>query len=327
METPAYNLVYFHEWSDLLGRLKEARIPTIVLGGVALAELLYPRLERPLSADIDLLVKPANALHLDNVFKDAGYYPTPGCGEQHYYKHKIHYYNVDVHYHLWYLRDEELEGLWQNAHPFRLTLNGETQVKPLRGPEVISSQATSFGNGTEALTLASDDALIYTALHMVARHGMIKQKWLEDISRLIAANGLNWNQLITKIKRYHLEVPLYYALKSAHSVRLPNEIMECIKPRRSQWLASTFYQRALAVPVPRICHFLQLLARSTWSERRDYLKRLFFPPKDFLSQRYNISRRRFSILFYPVRATMHLLRATKLLIQFSWHWFLSSKSA
>lgn len=289
----ARNILIYHELRNILRLFNESGIKTIVIGGAALAEKIYPDISlRPIS-DIDLLAREDSLGRIDEILGKSGYDSENARNDEIHYKNNspdftIH---IDLHSQLPYLDESGHNGLWDRAVKTELT-------------------------GTEAYILSPEDALIYAATDAAVYHSRITPAVLNDIALIIrqADESLKWDQVIGIIKRYHLEAPLYYTFRQAQlkvQAGIPNVVMGALKPCGVKALELRFYRYLLNRPKESgddIALISRFLARPG---RAGLLKESFLPPPDFMQRRYGPAFDRAPYLFYLMRFINHFWRITR----------------
>lgn len=145
------NMHLYHELGKVLGLLRHAQIPVIVLKGAHLAERIYGNRALRSMSDVDLMVLKDDLTRAEVVLLGMGYTPLP-------------YSRDDKH--LCYTRRES--GLWLEVHwkllpsvyPFALDTDGQWN-------------RSEFANiaGCEVAVLCPEDLLLHLCLHAWA-HGL-----------------------------------------------------------------------------------------------------------------------------------------------------------
>lgn len=268
------NAAALDQFHALAALFERARIPFVVLKGLAVLIQFYGiRGTRPLS-DVDLLVHEADLGAIDTLLTGAGYtrqidgnpcYASPGNGLA-----------FDLVTTLWYLDKQGLAELWANARP-----------------RILHSRTVSL--------LAADDLLIHLTAYAVIHRGALTPAWEQDLRLLLLRETIDWPAVTHKARQYSLSVPLSYGLTYLRhrmpALPIPESALQALTPagffeRSLYWL---LHRLVTAQPLPELGHFLIWLTRPAggkWSS----LRHIFFPPSDFLSYRYGTAAARRPVL-------------------------------
>lgn len=261
----------FHALATLFER---ARIPFVVLKGLAVLLQLYGiRGTRPLS-DVDLLVHEADLGTIDHILTEAGYtrqidgnpcYASPGNSLA-----------FDLVTSLWYLDEPGLAELWANARP-----------------QILHPHTVSL--------LAADDLLIHLTAYAVIHRGALTPAWEQDLRLLLLRETIDWTAVTRKARQYSLSVPLLYGLTYLRhrmpTLPIPESALQALTPagcfeRSLYWLLQRL---VTAQPIPELGHFLIWLTRpagGTWPS----LRQIFIPSSAFLGYRYGTAATRRPVL-------------------------------
>ncbi len=188
------NQLLFHRVGQLLPRLSEAGIDTLLLKGVALSTLYYDDLgARPMD-DIDLLVRRAQAAAAMAVLQANGWRPvTPRPETRLDALHADAFMddggrNLDLHWSaLWELPDDA--DLWAGA--VETTLNG------------VPTRA-----------LGHADQLLQVCVHGLRWASVPPIRWVADATRIVEVAGdeLDWQRVVRIARANELTLGLQYAL-------------------------------------------------------------------------------------------------------------------
>lgn len=292
----ARNILIYHELKKILKLFNESAIKTIVIGGAALAEKVYPDISlRPIS-DLDLLVKKDSLGLIDKILRRADYDLEIGRNDEIHYKNispdfTIH---IDLHSQLPYLDERGYDNIWART------------VKTVLA-------------GTDAHVLSPEDALIYAATDATVYHARPSHAALNDIA-LITRNSdrnIDWTEVINQIKRFRLEAPLYYIFQKANlsvNAGIPDEAIRAIKPTGKKALELSLYnivlnQRSYSDRIgDDVVPILRFITRPY---RTRLLQESFFPPEDFMNRRYGLMFNKMPYVFYLLRLMGNFWRITR----------------
>jgi len=210
--------------------LNSCGIPSIVLKGPVLADLLYKDLSARTSKDLDVLVPAERIQEAHNILLGLGFrcddsaLPAVISGDvkkwdrtDHHISYSHNKSNVQVELH-WRLNpDDDCEPLFDE----------------LWGRKQISSVACN-----PTWVLGNEDLFCYLITHG-ARHGWFRLRWIVDIERLLR-RSLNWDKLLPLLDRYQAKVASGQALilvKELFRVTIPEPLESLMIDERSVILA------------------------------------------------------------------------------------------
>jgi hypothetical protein len=201
----AYSIVLYSnmylstELEQVIAAFNKYNIPTIVLKGTVLAELLYENLALRSVKDVDLLVPLNQVSTAISLLIDLGYRrSTLLLNEKHPFHEvpfvkpgKIPIY-IEVHRQL---DDNRLmtvseEEIWRRARPVEL-------------------------HGDVVMVLSPEDTLLFQADQY--SKNITKLKSLRDVAQILKKydQSLNWSYIIKSAHIWQIEIPSYYALRQA----------------------------------------------------------------------------------------------------------------
>jgi len=258
----------------ILGLLQVGRIPAIPYKGPTLAQRLYGHLSLRPFCDLDLLVRPSEALTTMRVLESAGYrsesrfsaaqqaaYLRSGC--EFVLRNDEGPAIVELHWRV-------VPGNWAVEFDFE---------------DLLSRAETTLVAGTAVLSLAPADLLLVLCVHG-CKHLWEKLGMVCDVAQLVRAGGLNWEAVLRRAHELGTQRILLLGLTLAHDLLqapVPPEILG--KARRDRWVPS------LAAEVERgLCQVespANALLRRNWfalrsrerpADRARYLLRSAFTP-------------------------------------------------
>lgn len=201
----ALYLIFASELERLLPLFDQAKVPVIILKGMALTENLYgdPGL-RP-AQDIDLLIHKQDWLKADRILRNEGYLIDHSHDEkvvwQHSYLHWEKHVAVDLHWHITTVYNFNrttginLAEMWAGAKKF------------------------SIGDAS-TLVFNPEDQLIYLAVHLAVHHNFDTLIKLCDINQVVIRYKgiLDWAKLIRKARTYQVKNMVYFSLYFAKTL-------------------------------------------------------------------------------------------------------------
>lgn len=287
------NTIICRECARLLERCRQARIPIVLLKGVALANSLYPDSAARALGDIDVLVHAEDLARMRDLILDSGYTVRPDLSEkfrdefesaQTYVRTAEPSLVVDVHRHLFnvpYFRESiALDWFWDSTTPVRV-------------------------EGQEGLMFGPTAQLLHLSGHYAFHHQTEGLRWLYDLVLLVVRHDaeISWAQALATARRFGLSRAVQYALADmgeVWGVPLSAEAQLALRQHRPSWRERLAFA-AITAPQNR--------ARILWDSwsmpgRRGglaYLGRSMFPETSYMMQRYKIADRRLLPLFYVWR--------------------------
>jgi hypothetical protein len=227
----ARNLLLYQDLARVLGALRQAEIPVIVLKGAHLAALVYRDSALRFVGDIDLLVTKAHTCRAAALLQQLGYRLAEELNEVWFnHRHAIHlpelinppHPRIDLH---WRIHSEQpAEGesrLWGRARPAKL-------------------------GDTDALVLSPEDLVLHLCLHGGGLHLFalgLRLMW--DLRATIDryTGELDWHLLVDLGKAWRMENCLHLVLRMARELAgapVPPPALEALQPTddfEAHWLA------------------------------------------------------------------------------------------
>lgn len=229
--TVARNNLNAQAVSELLAAFREARVPLLVLKGVALLNTVYREAQQLRSfVDIDLLVREADLSRAHGVLVDLGYTPQ-GDGMT---------VSPDMYHLPMYMRaGERVElhfDLAKGHAPFRVAL-----------PELWSRARSIPVNGEEMLVFSPEDMLLHGAMHLSFHKEFVSRplRQLRDLGEIISKERVRWDQLVDLASRYRAERSLYYALRLVRDLLdapVPANVLSALRQPIGKWELALFSQ-------------------------------------------------------------------------------------
>jgi len=295
----ARNLQIFNELSNILQLLKQNNIDCIVLKGGYLASKIYPQIGLRVLFDIDLLFQEKDLASAQKILIKHGYMNSSLI-------------SLDLHWYLEQFLDLDMQYVWQN------TLRTEIEDAP-------------------ALVLCPEINIIHLCIHMGMHHlfqdGALRA--LCDIKELIIKQKkIDWLFLNKLCERWGVKECVLLSLKIVDEfLGLPENIsikksfnevdVELLEWAKKQIICHPYSETGSKDLSP---YFWKLWSEESLIEKIKAFKRLIFPPKEMVSQKYpsvsgSINNRikyikRFREFIFPyLRITMHLITRQKDAVQ------------
>lgn len=207
-----------------LAALNAANIDVMLLKGAALACTTYGSFVARPMRDIDLLVRPAEAIAARTVLLELGWQSDPDIPEDSLY---------GAHQHLAPLRDASGRGLWleihrsllASGHPFRFT---EEEIWE-------SALPVTVGTGNARVMHPAHHGA-YLAIHFAWSHKLKTGAWhtFRDLDALTTAGTLDWEMLVNTARDWGASSCCYWTLELAghlSGLRVPEAVIDRVRPR------------------------------------------------------------------------------------------------
>ncbi len=303
LQTVHRSVLLFGHFSKVVNALQRAEIEVIALKGVYLSDHLYTEIGLRQFSDIDLLIRPDKTLQAVEILQSLGYKYKEAVPVSEFIRQKSDY-----------------------VHLPPMILNGasiELHVKLHRGGEkynvnidrVFATKIQASINGNEVYALDTMHQLIHIAVH-AHKHfeeGNVNFSSFMDLANLVDTMpddfySKSFERLcevygVTEIVfRYLLLVHEFFQLD-----KMPEAILDkyskCItvkhKNKFIMYLQGYKYTESAKTAIPGHINNLRLLSGS--KEKAKYLFDLFFPPKSFMVDKYNIRNEKLYLFYYPYR--------------------------
>ena len=285
MDVQALVQFAFMRWplAALLGACADASLDVIVLKGAALAETVYdsPAL-RPFG-DIDVLVRPEDALRAHGLLSALGYvcddhawagFRAGRSCEANFFQHNAQG-PVVVELHTSLLNNPLLsravhvdtDGLWRRALSACLA-------------------------GQNARVLGPEDQIFHLCLHL-AGHYFAAPKSIQDIAQVCAARTVDWPLFVSVCRAARAETAGYaglFAAMTVYGIEIPPIVINSLAPRFHRRLLEQLVAGQAArdaAPEPEHRRFLLLWLLLGHAGARFFaVRHLFFPARAWLHAHY-----------------------------------------
>lgn len=231
----AYNLYLKHDLHRVAEAFEAAKIPWMLIKGVALAESVYGGIANRPMVDNDIVVLPPWVEQAHQVLVGLGFYDRPGnqlvLNRQADFEHPMHYPHSEVH--------TGLELHWHIYAP-ELFRGG---VEPFFERAIVRTLA-----GIPVLTLNNEDRLVQLATHW-AQHGLSKPTILLDIAKVwncqyLAEHVIDLSALVRRLDEVGATHVLALALEILEQRdQLLHPIPKRLQTRRASGFGRLFRER------------------------------------------------------------------------------------
>lgn len=290
-------------FSKVVNALQTAAIEVVALKGVYLSEHLYHEIGLRQFSDIDLLIRPDKTMKAVEILQSMGYHYKEAVPVSEFIRQKSDY----VH-----LPPMILNGVSIELH-VKLHRGGEKYMVNI--DRVFATKIPALIHGTSVFALEPMHQLIHIALH-AHKHfeeGNVNFSSFMDLANLIDTvpddfYSKSFEKLCaiygaTEIVfRYLLLVHEFFQLN-----KIPSDVLDkyakCVNSKHKQlfirYLKGYKFTEPAKTAIPGHITNLRLLTGS--KEKAKYVFDLFFPPKTFMIDKYNIRNDKFYLLYYPYR--------------------------
>jgi len=303
LSSSARNLYLSSELEKVLGKLRCAGIPVIVLKGAHLGEIIYRNAALRPMIDVDLLIRESDITRAEVILSELGYSTQGDYKRDRKDRFHLVYHSsqntvlIELHWHL--IRPGsplkiDIEGLWRRARR-----------------EVIVN--------VEVSVLSIEDLLLYqcyhTSKHLFCLYGL---RSLYDISIILDHYGsqIQWETVIHRSREWKIDKCVFLTLllsKELLDVHIRDEVLDSLRP-------GNYNRQTLNLAVEQIFGYrkayplLSVHIAQMWNVNRPYnkaaifLKRVF-PSRTEMSRMYNIS------LNSPLILLLYLVRFKDLILR------------
>jgi hypothetical protein len=240
LSNTACNISHLENLTQLIRKLKEEKVPVIILKGAALCETIYPHTGIRTFCDLDILIHKKDIPKVIETLKQLDYSISHTHAQHHFsaFQKSARTLPLEVHWNLVndaspfqkYAFKLSMDKLWQEALPLELS-------------------------GTDALWLSPEHQLISLSVHML-KEGYSHRKWLLDIYYLLEfyKEKMDWQKLLDDCREFHTTRPVYYALSTLDEVFhmaemnegwLNRKVLQELRPRRMSWIEKSIFDRLL----------------------------------------------------------------------------------
>ncbi len=279
------NIQHLHHLGKWLKELQANHIPVVVLKGCHLAETVYDNLGARVFCDADLLVKPEDMDRAHRCLTKIGAFSPEKS------------FSVDLH---WYLEDTldiDMHRIWSRIQP-----------------------ATIGGINTHGLCI--EDLLIHLCLHMGYHHNYEfgGLRTLCDIREIISRYGdtLDWGYIAYAASKGNFSKAICLPLcltKLLLATKIPENTpaslcMDPIPTEPVKWALARMFTSQSFRNFPALSpNFWSLWASSSLWQKLVSFRKLLYPNKEYIAQKYPAPPRSLKRYFYyMVRLKRHLVK-------------------
>ncbi len=289
-ETTLLRFFQFHgHLSDLLRAAEREGLEVIVLKGAALAETVYPRPGLRPFGDLDILVRPSDAVRARILLESLGYvvdsaqWSALACrddGQANFFKDAPTDGNaslapvvVELHTDLinndllWGGIRVDAGGVWRRARRARLA-------------------------GSAARVLGPEDQLLHLCLHL-AGHYLAAPQSLRDIHQVCRTSAPEWPLFVRQARESRAATMCFAGLFAAAALLgtpIPPRVLDALAPRRGRRVLERVGAARAADTTPAGTEHLRLpllwLLLDGWRPRLTALWRVVFPSPRWLAAHY-----------------------------------------
>jgi hypothetical protein len=301
-QSAVYNVLLYQALGEIMQAFNEARIPLVLLKGVALAKEVYGNIAlRPMS-DLDILVRQQYMCRAEELLVEQGYevHTQAEPHLRHATFSKVGNRSgalIELHWHIisspYYRRAIPEEWLWEDA------------------VEVTMGDA-------RALRLSPEAAIFHACLHMLDHIG-IKDSllfWLCDIVEISRHHSIDWAMLTDTAAQFKIALPVRSVLQESGellNLPIPDHVLTRMLTLRTGFVERKAYQLCLSPTRSSASKaFFDFLAGEGLATKFRLLFSRLFPSRDYMIARYSIGNPRLVPLYYPymvARAVLSSLSA------------------
>ncbi len=281
------NLSLVGEMRKILAAFEKAGIPSMVLKGLALAELVYPNIALRGMSDVDVLVRKEDLFRAEACLASLGYAsrdgalavavqnPTGYLASLEYGKERASPLLLHLHWHpvntsvpaTAFAAHIDVRRLWSQAVKTRIADRDAWMLCPEHLLLYLCEHALRVGHSFDRLLLVCD---IFFAVQAFA-------------------GRLDWAFLVEESRRFQLSRLVFHALSIVQhytALAIPHACLAALRPRRITpgerlFLRLQFRDRRIRGS----SYFVHLAMNETLREKARFVLRTLFPPPPILLQR------------------------------------------
>lgn len=261
--TARRNQAMAKELLRILGLLDTNGIPAVPYKGPALAASIYGDLTLREFGDLDILLKPNDAIRAKDILQAEGYLPDlflPPAVEAGFVRSKKHYDIELLH---------EQTGVLVELH---WKTNSEFAIEATGDERWWNALVTAELCGTRVRSLAPEELLLILCLHGV-KHRWRRLGWLVDVAELVRQHPrMDWARVLAIAKARGCKRRLAVGLHLAHhllDMALPQDVMYAISVQpRSTALACAIGDALFQEEFPQLDPLQELRFDLTLYDRR-----------------------------------------------------------
>ena len=243
---------------------KDENIPVAILKGSVLAQMAYGDLSLRHAGDIDVLITRADFNRAKTTLEALGYQMTPSLTPAHLASH------VRSHCEIQFVRDD-----WFTVVDLHWALAPKNFVFKLETDEVMSRLQRVTVAGTEIETLATEDLILYLAMHG-AKHLWRALEWITSLAELIRnADPIAWDVVVERAEKAHATRMLGLALRLVEKVSgpgiVPPALDAMIKDDSMETMADEVLSQIFDVARPAVSTETNLYNLKIMDHKRDAL--------------------------------------------------------
>lgn len=195
-------------------------IPVAIFKGALLAQMAYGEISLRQAGDIDLLIKRQHFARAAELLESLGYEMTPKLTPVQLASH------LNNHCEIQFMRDD-----WFTVVDLHWDLAPRSFVFGVKAEEVMSRLQPVSLAGTMVETFATEDLLLYQAMHG-AKHLWRRLEWIAALAEsLRAATAIDWDTLVKRASSAHATRILALGLRLVENfsdVPLPSHVLVTI---------------------------------------------------------------------------------------------------
>ena len=291
------NAQKYNELSKVVNLLKHDNTPVILLKGISLADLVYQTIALRPMTDIDLLVKYKDIQKVDKALLQLGYESEIVSSLERHEQWMKHVTYV-----------KRLEGADDISS---IDIHTRLFEIPDLDPWLKTSRVNI--NSIDALMLGAEDLLLHLCVHLhfnLSRNGESRLLWWHDIAKVLEyyQNILDWDYIMQAIQKYHIGKPVYHVLRAASewfNVDVPAKVLQPTANKDPAISITDVLHPTVVMNDPEVKQLISSISAVSRipavHSRIYYVFRRLIPDREFMMDRYSISRPKLVYLYYPMR--------------------------
>ncbi|MFY9259834.1 MAG: nucleotidyltransferase family protein [Gallionella sp.] len=278
------SLVVYRELAKVTQLLEAEGIPSIALKGAYLARFAYPDPALRPMRDIDLLLKPEQAIKAFELLKGYGYRPMFDASPEAYLIENEHFaplmspedISVELHHRLNESDQEQASVCGSEDEMWRRSL-----LKQVGGMQIRF--------------LAPEDLLLHLCVHATVRHHFnLGALALADVVFLIETHSIDWGAFLKAVSTgggQHCALALLYLAKKNMGANIPDKVIAALSSSKRDmlWTDNAEYLLFSALPDHRLAtNGLSFLYTDSFFGKFDALIGFVFPRRSEMAKHFPI---------------------------------------
>lgn len=290
------NLRVYRELVNVTRTLDAGQIPSIALKGAFLAQFVYAELGLRPMRDLDLLLKPDQAVKAFELLRAHGYRALSDGAPESYFADRIHLppltgpggISVELHHRL--------------TPPDRQTVDFENGLWARSISKTVGGAPIRF--------LSAEYLLLHLCIHATLDHQLdLGPLALGDVALLVEKHAIDWPDFLCLVSGggwQHCALSVLYLARRHLGAKIPDEVIDTLGGVAGDlaWLEAAEYLLFSDPDDHKLLDYdvQEILYSGKFSERLSRLASVAFPPRSVIARHFPVSAdSSMAFLYYPRR--------------------------